>query len=159
MRPSFFAALVLCVTFCTAAMAPAQAKQSSFAALTTANGPTTPATNPEAIATATTVIIGHVKTAAGPLAGAVIKIAKSEQMVVTDADGSFHVTVPAANGLVEATASYAGFADERVTLDATSSEVSMSVVRIVKVVKKQQLKTYLKTARKQVRKSLRSARS
>ena len=157
MRPSFFAALVLCVTFCTAAMAPAQAKQSSFAALTTANGPTTPATNPEAIAT--TVIIGHVKTAAGPLAGAVIKIAKSEQMVVTDADGSFHVTVPAANGLVEATASYAGFADERVTLDATSSEVSMSVVRIVKVVKKQQLKTYLKTARKQVRKSLRSARS
>ena len=156
MRQTFFAALILCVTFCTAATASAQAKQRSFAALTTTNGPTTPVTNPEA--TATTVIIGHVKTADGPLAGAVIKITKSKQMVVTDADGSFHVTVPVADGPVEAIASYAGFADERVTLDATTAEVSMTTVQVIKVAKKQQLKTYLKTARKQVRKSRRSAR-
>ncbi len=156
MRQTFFAALILCVTFCTAATAPAQAKQRSFAALTTANGPTTPTTNPEA--TATTVIIGHVKTAAGPLAGAVIKITKSKQMVVTDADGSFHVTVPVADGPVEATASYAGFADEHVTLDATTAEVSMTTVQIIKVARKQSLKTYLKTARKQSHKSLKRIR-
>ena len=156
MRQSFFAALVLCVTFCTAATAPAQAKDGRLAALTATNEPTTPATNPEA--TATTVIIGHVKTATGPLAGAVIKITKSQQMVVSDADGSFHVTVPVADGPVEATASYAGFADERVTLDDTNAEVSMSTVQVVKVAKKQQLKTYLKTARKQSHKSLKRIR-
>ena len=105
------------------------------------------------------VLTGHVKTAAGPLPGAVVKVANASEMTVTDADGFFHLTVPVSTGPVRATASYAGFADQPVTLDATSSEVSMSVARIIKAAKKQQLKTYLKTARKQVRKSLRNARS
>ncbi len=104
------------------------------------------------------VLTGHVKTAAGSVPGAVVKSADFSEMTVTDANRWFHLTVPISTGPVQATTSQAGFADPPVTLDATSSEVSMSVVRIIKVAKKQQLKTYLKTARKQVRKNLRSAR-
>ena len=86
------------------------------------------------------------------------RIANSSEMAVTDAEGAFHLTVPVSTSPVRATASYAGFADQPVTLDATSSEVSLSVVHVIKVAKKQQLKTYLKTAHKQVRKNLHAVR-
>ena len=162
MRQSFFAALVSCVSLLAVAASPAQA-QDVYAALATGYQPTAgpvgggaAATAPEG--TATMTLTGHVKTAAGPLPGAVVKIANSSEMAVTDANGSFHLTVPVATGPVQATASYAGFADQPVALDAASSEVSMSVVHVIKVARQQQLKTYLKTAHKQVRKHLRAVR-
>ena len=164
MRQLFSAALLSCVALLAASPASAQA-QGSYAALTsgyettTSAGPVgngTAVTAPEA--TATMVLTGHVKTAAGPLPGAVVKVANSSEMAVTDADGSFHLTVPVSTHPVQATASYAGFADQPVVLDATSSDVSLSVVHVIKIAKKQQLKTYLKTARKQVRKNLHAVR-
>ena len=178
MRQSFFAALISCVSLLAVAALPAQA-QSSLVALTTDPGsvappvvavvtpapadataaaPATPAALTAPEAATTMVLTGHVKTAAGPLPGAVVKITASKAMVVTDADGFFHVTVPVATGPVQATASYAGFADENVTLDTTTSELSMTTPQVVKTAQKQQLKTYLKTARKQSRKSLKRVR-
>ena len=104
--------------------------------------------------TATVVVLGRVSTAKGPLPGAVIKIANSRQMVVSDADGVFHLTVPAGSGSVAATASYAGFADEAVVLEGTANEVRLGTPRTVVVSKKQSLQAYRKTARKQVRRKL-----
>lgn len=162
MRLPYFAAFVWCANALAAPTARAQAPDSYVAtsgpaasAVTTV--PPAGTTAPEV--SATVILTGHVRSAAGPLPGAVVKIAGSNEMVVTDADGSFHVTVPF-NTAVKATASYAGFADESMALDdtGTGSEISMNTAQTVKVGKHQQLKTYLKTARKQNKKSLRRIR-
>ena len=165
MRHALFTALVSCVGLLTAATSAAQT-QDSYVALTPGTETPTAApvlapapaavTAPEAAATM--VLVGHVNTAAGTLPGAVIKLARSKTMVVTDADGSFHVTVPVGEGPVQATASYAGFADEAITLDPTTSEVRMSTPQIIQTPRKQQLKAYLKTSRKQGRKTMRRIR-
>ena len=161
MRFILFSALVSC-----ACALPAAAWAQTADSYAAASGPATetalapvPPTADAPDAPATVVLVGHVRSAAGPLPGAVIEIAGSNEMVVTDADGSFHVAVPA-NTAVKATASYAGFADERVALDETDTgaEVRMNTVQTVQVGKQQQLKTYLKTTRKQNKRSLRRIR-
>jgi Carboxypeptidase regulatory-like domain len=162
MRSILFAALVSCASLLAASTAWAQVPGSYAAASGPAGGPVTPVAPSATTAPdvpATVILTGHVKSATGPLPGAVVKIAGSNEMVVTDADGSFHVSVPV-NTAVKATASYAGFADENVALDdaAADSEVSMNTAQIIKVGKHQQLKTYLKTARKQNKKTLRRVR-
>ena len=158
MRQFFFSPLIVCASVLAMSTSSAQA-QDAYAASDANTTTTRPATNPPvAEAPATTVLTGHVKTTAGALPGAVIKIANSKQMVVTDSDGSFHVTVPANGDPVQATASYAGFADEAVTLSADGNEVTMKTARIIVVSKGQSLKTYQKTARKQVKRSVRKVR-
>ena len=167
MRSAFFAALLLCVSALGTGTACAQAQAQAPDSYATAEVPATapanaatpvaPAAAPDA--PATVVFTGHVKSAAGPLPGAVVKITGSNEMVVTDADGFFHVAVPV-NTIVRATASYAGFADENLALHegATDAEVRMSTAQVVKVNRQQRLKTYLKTARKQNKQTLRRVR-
>ena len=154
MRYSYFAVLALCVAATATVPSNAQA-QDVYAAATYANTGSEPANSPVSAAPATVVLTGHVKTSAGPLPGAVVKVANSKSMVVTDADGSFHVTVPANSGPLQATASYAGFADEAVTLGEAANELNMTTPRVVVVAKSQTLKAYRKTARKQVKRSIR----
>ena len=155
MRTSFTSALIVCASFFAVSIASAQA-QDVYATAAETVTPTQLATSaPVAEAPATVVLTGHVGTTAGMLPGAVVKLNGSQQMVVTDADGSFHVTVPANSGPLQATASYAGFDDEAITLGGTANEVSMKTIRIVATNKKGTLQAYKKTARKQAKRSLR----
>ncbi len=156
MRQSFLSVLIACASILVVSTSSVQAQDAYVA--NDANTPQLPATRPATEAPATMVLTGRVKTVGGALPGAVIKIANSKQMVVTDSDGSFHVTVPANSGPVQATASYAGFADEAITLNAESDEVTMKTARIIVVSKSQSLKTYQKTARKQVKRSVHKVR-
>ena len=159
MRSHFLAALALCASVLIAAPATVQAQDAYAAAntgfATLSAGATASAAVLTTEAPATVVLTGHVKTTAGPLPGAVVKISGTKSMVVTDADGSFHVTVPANSGPLQATASYAGFADEAVTLGETANELSLTTPRLIVVAKSQTLKAYRKTARKQVKRSIR----
>ena len=158
MRKLLFPPLILCASVVAMSTSSVQA-QDAYAASDANMTTTSPVTTPPVTEVPTTIVLtGHVKTTAGALPGAVIKIANSKQMVVTDSDGSFHVTVPANSDPVQATVSYAGFADETVTLDAGSSEVTMKTARLIIVSKGQSLKTYQKTARKQVKRSVRKVR-
>ena len=77
--------------------------------------------------TETVVLTGKITNPAGPLAGA-----------------------------LDARVTYAGYADEKMTLNATTGEstVNLANARVIVVARKQQLKYYLKTARKEVKRSL-----
>ena len=81
-------------------------------------------------------------------------------MAVTNADGEFEFEIPANAGALQAVVTYAGYADEKMTLNASADEstVSLTHARIIVVSRKQQLKRYLKTAHKQVKRELRQVR-
>lgn len=111
-----------------------------------------PAAELAAEAPATVVLTGFVTTSAGPLPGAVIKLVGSMETAVTDAEGRYHVRVPA-NTPVRATASYAGYRDQPVTLEEANPDVKLTTPQVVQVARKQRLQKYLKTARKQTRKT------
>ena len=106
------------------------------------------------------VLIGKIINPAGPLPGAVIILTGTKQMAVTNADGEFEFEVPANAGALDALVTYAGYADEKMTLNASANEstVSLTNARVIVVSRKQQLKRYLKTARKQVKHDLRQVR-
>ena len=102
------------------------------------------------------VLTGKITNPAGVLPGAVVILTASKQMAVTNADGEFHFAVPANAGPLRARVTYAGFADELMTLnDGAASTVNLANATVIVVARKQRLKAYLKTARKQVRRSLR----
>ena len=105
-------------------------------------------------------LIGKITNPAGPLPGAVVTLTATKQMAVTNADGEFEFEVPANAGALQATVTYAGYADENMTLNATANEstVSLTNARVIVVSRKQQLKRYLKTAHKQVKRELRQMR-
>ncbi|MBH8560162.1 carboxypeptidase-like regulatory domain-containing protein [Hymenobacter negativus] len=107
-----------------------------------------------------TLLIGKITNPAGPLPGAVVILTGTKQMAVTNADGEFEFEVPANAGALDAVVTYAGYADEKMTLNAaaTESTVSLTNARVIVVSRKQQLKRYLKTAHKQVKHDLRLAR-
>ncbi|GAB3871073.1 hypothetical protein GCM10028824_20450 [Hymenobacter segetis] len=105
-------------------------------------------------------LIGKITNPAGPLPGAVVILTATKQMAVTNADGEFEFEVPANAGALQATVTYAGYADETMTLNAAANEstVSLTNAHVIVVSRKQQLKRYLKTAHKQVKHDLRLAR-
>ena len=109
----------------------------------------------------TVVLAGKITNPAGPLAGAVVILTATKQMTVTNADGEFQFVVPASAGALDARVTYAGYADEKMTLNATTGEstVNLANARVVVVARKQQLKYYLKTARKEVKRSLKKVRA
>ena len=165
MCSNLFPALFLCASTLVASGTQAQTPNAYAAADgptvvladTATPGTATPGTSPTPLnAPAMVLYTGHVSSAVGPLPGAVVKITGTNAMAVTDADGFFHVAVPA-NTALQATASYAGFADETVPLnrDATAVEVRLNTARVVRVDRSQRLKTYLKTTRKQTKQNLR----
>ncbi|MBU6123162.1 carboxypeptidase-like regulatory domain-containing protein [Hymenobacter siberiensis] len=106
------------------------------------------------------VLMGKITNPAGPLPGAVVILTASKQMAVTNADGEFKFEVPANAGALDALVTYAGYADEKMTLNASADEstVSLTNARVIVVSRKQQLKRYLKTAHKQVKRDLRQVR-
>ena len=108
----------------------------------------------------TMVLMGKITNPAGPLPGAVVILTGTKQMAVTNADGEFEFEVPANAGALAALVTYAGYADEKMTLNASADEstVSLTNARVIVVSRKQQLKRYLKTAHKQVRRDLRQVR-
>lgn len=106
------------------------------------------------------VLMGKITNPAGPLPGAVVILTASKQMAVTNAAGEFEFEVPANAGALDALVTYAGYADEKMTLNASANEstVSLTNARVIVVSRKQQLKHYLKTAHKQVKRDLRQVR-
>ena len=106
--------------------------------------------------TESVVLMGKITNPAGVLPGAVIILTATRQMAVTNADGEFQFVVPANAGPLQALVTYAGYADEKMTLNASADEstVNLTNARIIVVSRKQQLKTYLKTARKEAKRSL-----
>lgn len=106
------------------------------------------------------VLTGKITNPAGVLPGAVIILTGTKQMAVTNADGEFQFTVPASAGPLQAVVTYAGYADESLTLNAAAdqSTVNLANATVIVVSRKQQLKAYMKTARKQIKRDLRRAR-
>jgi hypothetical protein len=106
--------------------------------------------------TETMVLAGKITNPAGPLAGAVVILTATKQMTVTNADGEFQFVVPANAGALDARVTYAGYADEKMTLNAAADEstVNLANAQVIVVSRKQQLKFYLKTARKEVKRNL-----
>ena len=133
--------------------ASAQAVFASNAAYTTGDSGETP--HPTEAAKEKIVLAGKITNPAGPLPGAVVILTATKQMAVTNADGEFEFVVPANAGALQALVTYAGYADEPMTLNAAAeSTVSLTNARVIVVARKQQLKNYLKTARKQVKHDL-----
>ena len=160
MRSTFFLSCAILLTSALSFIAPAEAQAANRRTLYAADGEGNgKATNPPAAAE-TVVMTGKITNATGPLPGAVVIIKSIKQMAVTNADGEFEITVPANAGDLQATVTYAGYADEKMTLNPNGQESTLSLTnaRVVVVSRKQQLKKYLKTANKQVKKELRQIR-
>ena len=106
-------------------------------------------------ATEKMVLGGKITNAAGVLPGAVVILTATKQMAVTNARGEFEFVVPANAGPLDARVTYAGFADEKITLNSAANKtVNMANATVIVMARKQRLKFYLKTARKQVKRSL-----
>ncbi|WP_201983998.1 carboxypeptidase regulatory-like domain-containing protein [Hymenobacter rubidus] len=122
------------------------------------DGKTTP--DRSAVSTEKVVLSGKITSPAGPLPGAVVFLTGTKEMAVTNANGEFEFTVPANAGPLQARVTYAGYADENMTLNAAAGEstVTLANARVIVISRKQQLKKYLKTAHKQVKRELRKAR-
>lgn len=159
MRFSFAlaASFLTCLLSLTLAPARAQAVFASNAAFASKNMPDggTVAPTPAKV-----VLAGKITNPAGPLPGAVVILTGTKQMAVTDANGEFEFEVPADAGALQATVTYAGYADEKMTLNAAAEEstVSLTNAHVIVVSRKQQLKKYLKTARKQIKHDLKQVR-
>ncbi|UOQ97401.1 carboxypeptidase-like regulatory domain-containing protein [Hymenobacter sp. 5317J-9] len=142
---------------CAPAQAQAYASNAELATANTDNNdPTTGAATTEKM-----VLVGKITNPAGPLPGAVVILTATKQMAVTNADGEFEFTVPANAGALQAVVTYAGYADEKMTLNASAEEstVNLANAKVIVVSRKQQLKKYLKTARKQINRDLRQVRA
>ena len=85
-----------------------------------------------------------------------VTLTATKQMAVTNADGEFKFEVLANAGALDAVVTYAGYADEKMTLNAAAAESTTNLVnaRVIVVARRQQFKFYLKSARKQVKRSI-----
>ena len=106
-------------------------------------------------------LIGKITNPTGPLPGAVVVLTDTKQMAVTNADGEFEFEVPANAGAIDAVVTYAGYADEKMTLNAAADEstVSLTNAHVIVVSRRNQLKKYLKTAHKQIKHDLKQIRN
>lgn len=157
------ATFLSCVLGLTAAPAQAHNTLASSAPYVATNADANSGTSlPAAVPTPQkTMLIGKITNPAGTLPGAVVILTGTRQMAVTNADGEFEFEIPANAGALQAVVTYAGYADEPMTLNASADEstVSLTNARVIVVSRKQQLKHYIKTAHKQVKRELRQARS
>lgn len=154
--PSLAAITFLTCLPALTATAQAQTAFASSAKYTSGGSATAPAATEPA---ERMVLSGKITNPTGPLPGAVVILTASKQMAVTNADGEFEFVVPANAGPLAARVTYAGFADEAMTLNAaTDATVNLANATVVVVARRQQLKFYLKTARKQVKRSLKQVR-
>ena len=105
----------------------------------------------------TIVVSGRIANPNGPLPGAVVTLLGTKQMAVTNAEGEFQFVVPASTRTLQAVVSFAGYADETLTLNTDNAETTatLSDEQKIPVARRQQLKFYLKTARKEANRELR----
>ena len=108
----------------------------------------------------TVVLTGRIANPDGPLPGAVVTLMSTKQMAVTNAEGEFQFVVPASTRTLQAVVSFAGYADEHLTLntDAAESNATLADAQAIPLARRQQLKFYLKTARKEANRDLREVR-
>ena len=119
---------------------------------------TPPAPERYAAADAPMVIVaGLITSPNGPLPGAVVTLTATRQMAVTNSEGEFQFTVPAGSRVLKAVVSYAGYADEALSLNVDDAEptANLSDVRTIVMPRRQQLKFYLRSARKETHRQLR----
>lgn len=152
------ASFLTCLFSFASAPARAQAIFASNAAYTSKNTVDSD-TGPASAAPAKVVLAGKITNPTGPLPGAVVILTVTKQMAVTNADGEFEFEVPADAGALQATVTYAGYADEAMTLNAAADEstVSLTNAHVIVVSRRNQLKKYLKTAHKQIKRDLKQA--
>lgn len=102
------------------------------------------------------ILAGVITNPAGVLPGAVVILNATKQMAVTNANGEFEFVVPANAGPLLARVTYAGYADESMTLNTSAAEstVNLANAKVIVVARKQSLKAYRKTAQKEVKRSL-----
>ncbi|GAA4032831.1 hypothetical protein GCM10022409_16400 [Hymenobacter glaciei] len=145
-------ALLFFATACLAAAAPVANGQAMLAS--NVSLPTTSYSPPSE---PTVVILGRITTPDGPLPGAVVTLVSTKQMAVTNSEGEFQFTVPAGSRTLQAVVSFAGYADERLTLNADNAESTATLAdeQTIPLARRQQLKFYLKTARKEAKRDLR----
>ena len=93
----------------------------------------------------------------GTLVGAVIEVTGTRLMAVTNADGDFTLTVPVRRAPLRLTASFAGYADETLTLPATerTATLELATPHLVKMARGQELNAYVKTAQRKTERTLR----
>lgn len=105
----------------------------------------------------TVAIIGRISNPDGPLPGAVVTLVGTKQMTVTNAAGEFQFLVPASTRTLQAVVSFAGYADEAITLNTDDAETAATLSDEQKILlaRRQQLRFYLKTARKAANRDLR----
>lgn len=158
MRPLLFlAGLLIPTAFGTLAQCPA-AGNSSYVLVASPGPGTTPPTASAGKPVATAVFAGQVVGPTGAaLPNSVVRLVGTFQLDVTNGEGEFHFTVPATNAPLQLLVSDAGFESETATFSPHDRAATVVLVtsRVIKVARKQQLKTYLKTARRQVKRSLR----
>jgi hypothetical protein len=106
---------------------------------------------------ATRTFVGRVVNPDGALPGAVITVVGTKEMAVSNSNGEFSVLLPATSAPVKLTVSYAGFADETVSVQPDSPDTTLRLAspQPIKVGRKQELKAYMKTAHREARRSLR----
>ena len=145
-------ALLLLATACLAAASTAANAQTMLANNDTrATATYTPPTEP------TMILSGRIADPKGPLPGAVVTLVTSKQMAVTNSEGEFQFVVPMGTRTVQAVVSFAGYADESLTLNADDAESAATLTdeQAIPLKRRQQLKFYLKTARKEAHRDLR----
>ena len=105
----------------------------------------------------TKILGGRITSPDGPLPGAVVTLVGSKQMAVTNSEGEFQFVVPVTTRTLQAVVSFAGYADEHLTLNAEDAETTATLAdeQAVPLERRQQLRFYLKTARKEARRDLR----
>ncbi|MDQ2773011.1 MAG: carboxypeptidase-like regulatory domain-containing protein [Bacteroidota bacterium] len=119
---------------------------------------TPPAPERYAAAEAPTVVVaGLITSPDGPLPGAVVTLTATRQMAVTNSEGEFQFMVRAGSRVLKAVVSYAGYADEDLSLNVEDAEptATLSDVQAIAMPRRQQLKFYLRTARKETHRKLR----
>lgn len=148
-------ALLSFVAACLGAASPAAHGQALLAS-TTAQ----PAPSYSGPAEPTMVLSGRIANLDGPLPGAVVTLVDSKQMAVTNSEGEFQFVVPVGTRTLQAVVSFAGYADERLTLNTEDAESTATLAdeQAIPVARRQQLRFYLKTARKEAHRDLREVR-
>jgi hypothetical protein len=105
----------------------------------------------------TKVLAGRIANASGPLPGAVVTLVDSKQMAVTNSEGEFQFVVPVSARTLQAVVSFAGYADEHLTLNAEDAESTATLTdeQVIPLKRREQLRFYLKTAHKEIKHDLR----
>jgi hypothetical protein len=151
------AALLFCLLISLAYSASAQiAFANNGMSASSATGRGSQAADPATSEGEKMVLVGKITNPAGALPGAVVFLVGTKQVAVTNAEGEFSFLVPANAGPLHARVTYAGYADEDLTLNTsvTESTVNLANAKVIVVSRKQQLKAYMKTAQKEVKQSL-----